>query len=213
VKAGDPVNTAFGDANIAEILADQGRLAEAEELLREAAAVWTAAGDLWGRGFAERLLGVVAARSGRAAEAAALLDSSRAAFAKMGALPDVAATDVAIAEVLVLQGRGAEALQVLEGITAADALDQLAPAWHRCRGIALIQSGQPGRHELETALTLAREQESDHQIALALDAIDQIEQRDGDEAAEIFRRLDVIAPPVYPFPIGGAVRDRMISGT
>jgi class 3 adenylate cyclase/tetratricopeptide (TPR) repeat protein len=217
VKTGDPVNTAFGDANIAEILADQGRWAEADELLRQAGAVWTAAGDLWGRGFVERLRGLIAGRSGHYGEAAALLESSRVAFAKMGALPDVVATDVAIAEVLVLQGRGADALEVLAGCAAVSALDHLAPAWHRLRGVALIQSGQPGRHELETALTLAREHESDHQIALALDALEQIGANSVDsrseEAAEIFRRLDVVVPVIYPFVGKGVHAESATSGT
>ena len=216
VKAGDPVNTAFSDANIAEVLADQGRLAEAEELLREASVVWSAAGDLWGRAFAQRLLGVVAARSGRHTEAETLLESARAAFARIGAMPDVAATNTAMAEALVLQGRGNEAIGVLDRVTDAGALDQLAPSWHRFRAIALLQSGDvgAGRAELERALSVARTQESEHQIALTLDVLDALDALDDGarddldqrsarvEAAEIFRRLDVIVVPRYPLGPG-----------
>jgi class 3 adenylate cyclase/tetratricopeptide (TPR) repeat protein len=215
VKTGDPVNTAFGDANIAEILVDQGHLVEAEELLREAVAVWTAAGDPAGRAFAQRLLGLVAARTGRPADAAAFFASARAELVRIGAAPEVVATDVAIAEMLVSEGRHSEALEVLDRAAAAGGLDQLAPSWHRLRGIALVQAGSSGegRAEIEQALSVARGQESEHQVALALDVLDALGRRDGtsadgrsggrsgtgrDEAAEIFRRLDIIAPPRYP---------------
>ncbi len=53
-KHGDPVNVALADSNIAEILADQGRLAEADELLADAVMTWGAADDPWGVAVAQR---------------------------------------------------------------------------------------------------------------------------------------------------------------
>ena len=43
-RAGDVANAAFGDCNVGEVLADQGRWAEAELRLREALRVWRGSG-------------------------------------------------------------------------------------------------------------------------------------------------------------------------
>ncbi len=224
LQSGDPVSSALADANIAEIFIDQGRFVEAEALLAEAAMVWTAAGDEWGPAFVHRLLGVVAARTTRGEEAAALLTGARAAFSAIGAQSDVAATDLAIVELSVNEGRGRDALELLERLEASGArggaLEPLAGARHRLLGVALLQVGEVtrGREELQAALALARAQENDYQIALALDAIDRLDgSPDGvsgrlrDEADGILARLGVTAAPVYSMipsrTIGSGNRD------
>ena len=52
-RAGHAADVAFTDANVGEILSDQGRLDEAEAQLRRAQRVWNATGDRQGSAFAE----------------------------------------------------------------------------------------------------------------------------------------------------------------
>ncbi len=73
-RAGDVWAAAYGDCNIGEVLADQGRLEEAEERLRRARRVWHGTEDEHGVAFTSALLGRLAARArpprrrGRAAD-------------------------------------------------------------------------------------------------------------------------------------------------
>ena len=48
------MNVTLADSNIAEILADQGRLAAADELLADAVMTWSAADDPWGVAVTQR---------------------------------------------------------------------------------------------------------------------------------------------------------------
>ena len=57
MRAGDIANAAFGDCNVAEVLADQGRSAEAEARLRRARRVWRGTEDAHGVAFARRCSG------------------------------------------------------------------------------------------------------------------------------------------------------------
>jgi tetratricopeptide (TPR) repeat protein len=208
IKTGDPTNAAMADANIAEILADQGHLDEAEELLREVSAAWQAAGDAWGVAYTTLLLGVVAARDSRSDEAASLLAQARGDFAAIGASSDVRATDLAIAEHLVLAGRGAEALcqLALFDVHGADELGPLGPAIHRLRGLALLLTGGDGAdEELRAAIAVAREQGANHQLAMALEAVARraggpsTAGLDGpSEHEDLYVRLGVVRRPPWP---------------
>ncbi|CAN0072332.1 unnamed protein product, partial [Phaeothamnion confervicola] len=62
-RTGDPVGIATANANLGEILVEQGALEEADALLAAAASVWHAAGDAWGTAFAGRLRGVARTRT------------------------------------------------------------------------------------------------------------------------------------------------------
>jgi tetratricopeptide (TPR) repeat protein len=191
LKTGDPVNAAMYDANIAEILANQGHLEEAERLLVDAGTVWKAAGDAWGVAFATRLRGLVAAHAGRERDAATLFADAREAFVKMRAQADVNSTDVLVAESLVLFGRHEDALGVLENVAADPQLQaQHLPVLTRLRGLA-----RGDVSELRRAIELARDQGADHQLALALDGLarlvpSEVEARA--EADEILGRLGVV---------------------
>ena len=186
------------DANIAEILANQGHLEEAERLLVDAGTVWRAAGDNWGVAFATRLRGLVAAQAGREHDATTLFADAREAFSKMRAQADVNSTDVLVAESLVLFGHHEDALGVLENVAADPELQaHHLPALKRLRGVALAGTGDVagGVSELRRAIELARHQGADHQLALALDALarlvpSEVEARA--EADEILRRLGVV---------------------
>ena len=197
IKTGDPVNAAMTDANMAEILANQGHVDEAERLLLDAATVWKAAGDAWGVAFATRLRGLAAAHAGREQEAMALLADAREAFLNMQAKADVNSTDLLVAESLVMFGRHADALGVLENVAADPELQaHHLPALTQLRGSALAGTGDVagGVAELRRAVELSRDHGADHQLALALDALarlvpSEVEARA--EADELLHRLGV----------------------
>ena len=152
------MNVALVDSNITEILADQGRLAEADELIAGATATWAAADDPWGVGVAQRAQGIIAARSGRFADAATLLEASRATLDRIGAKLDVASTELAFAELNLHRGDGHAALADVARAETMGAADNLGPALLRLHGVALLQVGAfaEAGEQLETALADAR---------------------------------------------------------
>ncbi|MGH2852220.1 MAG: AAA family ATPase, partial [Solirubrobacteraceae bacterium] len=83
-RAGHSADLAFTDANVGEILADQGLLEEGEAYLRRALRVWTATSDRQGCAFATMLLGRLAVRAGRAADGIAQLDAAVADMQRFG---------------------------------------------------------------------------------------------------------------------------------
>jgi class 3 adenylate cyclase len=214
LKAGDPVNAAISDANISEILIEQGRLAESEERLRDVAAIFAAAGDQWGVAFARRGLGAAAARAGRFDEAAASFATARSGFAAIGASTDVVITDLGIAESLVLAGAGTDALPVLGRLLVdgdmPDGLEPYQPQLHRLWGLAALQAGELelGLRELDAAVVEARRRGATYQLALTLDVLDRLGRlpiagRAADARAErdeLLAGLDVMVAPTYPLP-------------
>ena len=93
-QTGNAVDAAFGTSNVAEILANQGRLDEAEPLFVDALRIWQAAGYRGGVGFATMHLGRIAARRGENARAVELLARARADFEAIEASTDVLEADV-----------------------------------------------------------------------------------------------------------------------
>jgi tetratricopeptide (TPR) repeat protein len=209
LRLGDPVNAALNDANIAEILGNQGRFAAAEDLLKGAEATWIAAQDPWGVAFARLLLGTVAARAGRAEDADELLTAAREGFEQIGARFDVVATDLALVEAHLRAGDGATALAIVTRLDEAPgASEQLGPPLQAMHGRALLQTGaaEPAGEVLERALSSARASGNDYHLLLVLDALDAarsalgtgLDPSERDEAAEIVRRLDIVLLPAYP---------------
>jgi class 3 adenylate cyclase/tetratricopeptide (TPR) repeat protein len=201
LRSGDPTNAAMADANIAEILLGQGHLEEALRLLDDAMGAWRAAGDEWGVAYVLQLRGAAAAQAGRHDDADELLLQARTRYVEIGAMADMAVTDVRIAENLVLSGRGHEALAALTTLAEqGGAPDNLVPTVHLVRGLALLLTGADGRDELELAVATSRDQQSLHQLAVALDALADLT-GDADasaEAARIFADLGVVDRPAWP---------------
>jgi tetratricopeptide (TPR) repeat protein len=212
-KTGDPVNAAYGTINIGEILSDQGRLAEAEQLTRQVLRVWRAAGDRSGVAFALSQLGRIAARDRRCDEALALYGEARAGFADVGDQIGVIETDARIAECLVFRGDAEAALRTIEesearhsraGSTVQGAL------LHRVRGYALAQLGRldDARHAFDQSVSVGRTHNAEYEVALTLRALSQLARIEGSraaaleaESAVILDRLGVVAvtdPPGMP---------------
>jgi len=219
---GDRWSAAATTLNIAEILADQGRLEEAEPLATSALRVFKATQAPGWTADAESLLGRIASRSGgRFDEARSLLEEARALHLEADQPGEAYRTDAAIAECLVLQGDAPSALALLDATLARSAdtegLAVLGSELLRLRGCALLQLARfdEARHALEEALRRVRRHEadfgiksSDYEAARTLDALGRLGVVVGDasldelsaERDEILARLGIVALPELPLP-------------
>jgi len=170
-RAGDQFTGAVEMGNMAEVLSDQGRLSEAEPLLRDALHVWRAASAPSFIAFGKSQLGRLAARSGRFEEALALLGSARDDYVRDGEHAEVLETDARLAECLVLQQEFSAALAAVDDALArassnAAVLTQI-PLLQRVRGLALAGMGDidAGLGALEASLSGAHERRAQHEVA------------------------------------------------
>jgi tetratricopeptide (TPR) repeat protein len=197
-RAGHAADLAFTDANIGEILSDQGHLDAAADRLRRAHRVWNATGDRQGSAYANMLLGRVAVRDGRAAEGLGLL---RDAVSDLERLHVDFYADLAhslIAEGEALGGDASRALALAGEHLASGS--RYVSLLRRVRGIALLRLGEGARaqEELRLAAAEARSRDEDYDVALALDALAATGAAADDELAEraaILERLGVDTVP------------------
>ncbi|MEA3511169.1 MAG: AAA family ATPase [Actinomycetota bacterium] len=210
-RIGDAVRASLGTGNVAEILADQGHLEEAESRFREVRRIWSAAGDRYGEAFADLHLARIATRSGRLDEATALFGTAGQEFAAIGASVEVIETHVRHAEGLLFARRHREARTLLgkSGLLPVpeDLPPPLIPVVHRTVGFAHLQFGEfdKAAASFQTALAAARLQGASYeealvlaaQIRLALIAGDAYEAL-ADEHQRLVSELDVIAIPAIP---------------
>src|SRR5207342_2218443 len=107
-RSGDRWSASFAVVNRGEVLLDQGRLDEAEPLIRESLRIARASRS--GPRIAEtaRYLGILLARLGRFDEARRLHDEAHDEYARAGEPSEVLVTEARQAELLVLE-RAAEA--------------------------------------------------------------------------------------------------------
>ena len=203
-SAGDAWSASFAKYNLGEILADRGRLDEAEPLLRRALRVWRASRAGPEAAEAMRQLGRVLARKQEFDEALALLEAARQDQIKYGELAEVLVTGARIAECLAIEGRAEESLELadrllaeagpVEGSAASLALLQRVRGW----SLLLLGRQAEARRAVDDALRSARERGADYEVALALGLlaagpdlagldVDDLER----ERAEILERLGV----------------------
>jgi tetratricopeptide (TPR) repeat protein len=202
-RAGNVVVGATATNNEAEILSDQGRLAEAKTLLAEALRVWRAAGYRVGIALATSNLGRVAARAARFDEAHRLLDEALAAFEEMGADSFVGETRGRIAECLVLEGRHKEAAALLSELRAQGGAGAQRAAIERLAGYAVVQSRAPfakAKQYFDASEQAAREVEAQYELALTLRAVAETRGEASVEADELLERLGVKRTPQVPLP-------------
>lgn len=175
-RAGTRWDAATAVANAAEILADQGRLDDAEGGLRRAIEVWSGAGAASEVAFGEYQLGRIAARRGDTDGAMALFASARAQLLDVGELSEVVVVDALTAECRLLAGEPAQALRRADATLARAASlggSSAAPLLHRVRARALLALGDRAgaQDALHRALAAAREREAGHEVAFALGAL------------------------------------------
>ena len=209
VLAGEPLWAAVQENNVAEILSDQGRGAEAEALFRNMVRVSRAARFPIGAALGTSNLGRLAARDGRFAEGHELLDEAAAAFAAIDAGRYVNETHARRAECLVFEGRYAEALEVASALVEAareTPFGGLEALVERTIGLALHQARRPeeGREHLLESLRIARDLHAVYEEALTLRALADTKAPDAEalraESDTILARLGVVAVPKVPLP-------------
>ena len=215
LKVGDPVSAIIDDLNIAEVLTEQGRLAEAEPLLRNCVRTQRAAGDLYSLGTSLIRLAYAASRAGRCHEALQILEEARSTLLLVGAQAEALETDAVAAEcyAFLLDGKAALSMaeEALSSVAALGGASVVTPLLERVRGYALAQLGRPDEAEAAFSASLkdARERGADFQIALTLLAIGRLARLRGEtpaadqeeESAAILTRLGVIAvaaPAITP---------------
>jgi class 3 adenylate cyclase/tetratricopeptide (TPR) repeat protein len=176
-KSGARWSAATPAANSAEILADQGRLDDAQAGLERAMLVWRSVNAASEVAFGNYQLGRIAARQGRGPEALSRLSAAREHFEATGELNEVVVVDAFTAESHCLGGDHETALALADATLArAGSLAGVAavtPLLHRVRGVSLLALGrtQEGEEALRLALQAARSRQAGHEIAFALEAL------------------------------------------
>jgi class 3 adenylate cyclase/tetratricopeptide (TPR) repeat protein len=223
-RVGDQWNEALTACNIAEILSNQGRYTEAEDMVRPAERVLRASGALSETAFADAVLGRTAARLGRPAEASRLLEAARAGYLKAQRPTEVVATEITIAETLMYAGEAEQALSRTDDIAASSPArenDASASALARVRGcaLALLDYGVTAYETVEASLRAARARADRYDEALAIDALIRLAEIWGQPAEpglvasrdELFRMLGIVATP--DLPAGSEIADTRLERT
>jgi class 3 adenylate cyclase/tetratricopeptide (TPR) repeat protein len=161
LKAGNPVGAATAASNCGEIYAKQGRLDEAEPLLREAIRVMRASGFHDGAAYAEVQLGRVLVERGAAGQADELLERVGAELVQFGRKSSAleAALVQALAKVQLNQAPAALALIEQAAASAGGANGLLAPQAAESRAVALAALAEfdAAESQLADGLAAARE--------------------------------------------------------
>jgi tetratricopeptide (TPR) repeat protein len=201
-RAGDAWTAAIASGNIAEVLSDQGHLAEARTALERAMHTYRAAGTPAFVADGTRLLGRLAARQGEHERAEQLLTSARMQFADDGEDLQVGLTDAYLAEAALLAGEPGTALEragaAMAEVAGLPARGLVTPLLHRVLGLAWATLGD--RHsavdDLQASIREARGRRSTYDLALSLRALADLE---GEavpeaeaEAADLERRLGLV---------------------
>lgn len=221
LASGDDWSVAIASANIAEILVDQGRLAEAEPLVAEALRVWRVSGTPSDVGFGAALFGRLCAHAGRYDEADSYLTEAAAAFSVKQERAELVDVDIRAAEALLLQRRPDDARTRLEdargrlreaariaGLAAEGGLPTVpqSAAVLRLEGVAAVQQGEltAARSGLAAAVAIARRLGSAHELGLALRAVAESGGADGievgpaaAEATALLTGLGIVRTPAY----------------
>ena len=212
-RAGNAADAAETDANVGEILSDQGRLEEAEAHLRRAHRVWSSTGHREGATFAQMLLGRLAARAGRADEGVSLLEETATQMRQVGVGFYAELASALVAEAEAVAGDPQHGLETAEGLLESGS--RHVALLHRAGGICLGRLGRDreSKRELELAVAAARERAEDYELALALDAMATFGWLEPEWAAErdaIAARLGIVRMPAIT-GYGAEHRDRDVA--
>ncbi len=174
LAAGDRWNAATQQANLAELLIDQGDDAGARSLLSDAMPVWQATGQTAEIAFGEMLLGRLDARDGDLDSALEALERAREGFTSVGETGSVRNVEALIAEAYELCGHPETARdQADRQLASAPDADPWVPLLHRVRGLAQADLGltEEAVHELRLSVEKARDRAADHEVGFGIDAL------------------------------------------
>jgi len=216
-RTGNLVDGAAATANRSEILADQGRLDEAESGFSEALRVWRSVGYPRWVAFATMHLGRVMSRRGRFHEAMRLLEEARDLFLAIEAASEALETEVWIAECLLLGRQTEAALATADGALQREAAmggsGVQRATLQRIRGYALAQLGDVtgAWAALDESLAAGRDRGAAFEIALSLEALSVIASLSGrpyvpseEEHRLVLQRLGVTQMPTVPMRVSSA---------
>lgn len=174
LRAGNTWQAAGMGVNVGEVLVNQGRLDEAEPVLRDAARVLRAAGFPDGASFADMQLGRLLAARGETEAAEQMLEGARREFARLGIAGSALEAAVHLAETMTRRGDAAGALALLSSAVraAGDDAAVLTAAVARVTGAALSALGRVAEADARVAegLAAARHHNLPYEEALLLRA-------------------------------------------
>ena len=207
LSAGNEVAAADRDANLGELLINQGYLDRADEVLRNAIRVLKASGFIDGAAFCEVQIARVMMEKGEYQPAESLLRKALATFTELGETPSALDASVHLAECLMRQDRCSEALDLLDSASSTVSSESTvsAPAIMRMRSLALTRLGRPDEAwtAANSALALAKKQRLPYELALTLLAGSDLQQipetldtgMSKEAATEILTGLGVVRTP------------------
>jgi class 3 adenylate cyclase/tetratricopeptide (TPR) repeat protein len=203
-RVGDVVGIAIVSHNLGELRCVQGRLDEAEKLLREGRRIWRSAGYTMGVLMGTSGLGRVLVRQGRFEEGYKLLEQTLDFIDQMNTTVYRAETLARMVEALAYEGRWEEALERAERELAGPPSEYRANLL-RSRALATLGSGMPGAGlAFHDALAASREDIAGERAATLAAAahcpeLDVHERKaNGDEAERIARELGIVLEGVLP---------------
>ena len=201
-RIGDSWNAAIASYNVAEIYTEQGRLADADRVVRQSLRVFRASDTPGMIAFCHALLGRIAAYAGRYDDADAFFAQAREGFAADGEAGYVVETDARMLEAWLLEGRCQDVMaRIDDTLASARTTDvvSIVPLLLRVRGCALAGLGDlpAAQQTLEASLSGARDFGSRADVARALEALIEIQAEPSRvsivERDQLFGELGVVA--------------------
>jgi tetratricopeptide (TPR) repeat protein len=206
LRAGDVLTGAHATNNRAEILLDQGRLAEAAQDFDSALRTYRAAKFTVGEAFVGVNLGRLAAAEGQFAMAHEHFVESVRRFTDLGSRSMALEADARRAEAFVLEGRHLEAAKLaratLAGMTETGEIGTRTALLERLLGWAAVQDRRPedAPAHFDESLRVARELGAQYEVARTLRARADAKLGAPEDSDAIFERLGVVALPLVPLP-------------
>lgn len=171
-RVGDHVEAASVDANIAEVLVNQGHLDEAERLLRNGIRVLRSSGSPWLASFAEMQLGRVFTARWRHAEAETVLRRLIAESYEMGVPASAYEAAIHLADCLVGAERPDAAIEALDEAAARTNEDMSvfdgAVALMRARALLQLDHHQPAAEHIRRGVRATRQRKLEFDLARLL---------------------------------------------
>lgn len=206
LRAGDVLTGAHATNNRAEILLDQGHLADAAQHFESALRTYRAAKFAVGEALVGVNLGRLAAGEGRFEDAHAHFDDSVRRFTELGSRSMLLEADARRAEAFVLEGRHGEATELaratLRGMMETGEIGTRTALLERLLAWASVQGRRPdeaARHHAES-LRVARALGAQYEVARTLRARADTGLGSEEDAQAIFERLGVVRLPAVPLP-------------